>query len=74
VVRWETLSVWWAARILAGRARMEDRPPSVVTHWAEPFGDRRQEVVLIGVGLARREAELRAALDACLDRAYAVAP
>ncbi len=73
-VRWETLSVWWAARIGAGRARMEDRPPSVVAHWAEPFGDRRQEIVLIGVGLARREEELRAALDACLDRAYATAP
>lgn len=74
VVRWETLSVWWAARIRTGRARMEDRPPSVAAHWAEPFGDRRQEIVLIGTGLARREEGLRAALDACLDRAYATAP
>ncbi len=74
VVRWETLSVWWAARIRAGRARMEDRPPSVVSQWTEPFGDRRQEIVLIGVGLARREEELRASLDACLAPAYALAP
>lgn len=66
VVRWETLSVWWAARIAAGRARIEDRPPSVVAHWAEPHGDRRQEIVLIGVGIDERE--LRAALDACLTR------
>ncbi len=66
VVRWETLSVWWAARIAAGRARREDRPPSVVAHWAEPYGDRRQEIVFIGVGVAEREAELRAALDGCL--------
>ncbi len=66
VVRWETLSVWWAARIAHGRARMEDRPPSVVAHWAEPHGDRRQEIVLIGVRIAERESELRAALDACL--------
>ena len=64
VVRWETLSVWWAARIEAGRARPEDRPPSVVAHWAEPHGDRRQELVLIGVGLD--EEALTAALDGAL--------
>ena len=64
VVRWETLSVWWAARIAAGRARMEDRPPGVVANWAEPHGDRRQEIVLIGVALD--EPALTAALDACL--------
>lgn len=66
VVRWETLSVWWAARIAAGRARPEERPPSVVANWAEPHGDRRQELVLIGVGVAEREAELAATLDGCL--------
>lgn len=71
VVRWETLSVWWAARIASGRAGMEHRPPAVVAHWAEPYGDRRQEIVLIGVGVAEREAELRAALDACLVAGYA---
>lgn len=66
VVRWETLSVWWAARIAAGRARMEECPASVVANWAEPHGDRRQEIVLIGVRAAEREAELAAALDGCL--------
>lgn len=66
VVRWETLSVWWAARISAGRATMADRPPGVIAHWAEPHGDRRQEIVLIGVGVVEREAELTAVLDACL--------
>jgi G3E family GTPase len=64
VVRWETLSVWWAARIESGRARREDRPPSVVANWAEPHGDRRQEIVLIGVRLD--EAALSAALEECL--------
>lgn len=66
VVRWETLSVWWATRIAQGRARLEDRPPSVVTAWAEPHGDRRQEIVLIGVRVAEREAELTVCLDGCL--------
>jgi len=66
VVRWETLSTWWAARIAADRARMEDRPRSVVANWAEPHGDRRQEIVLIGVRLD--EASLMQALEACLAR------
>lgn len=64
IVRWETLSVWWAARIAAGRTRLEDRPPSVLAHWVEPHGDRRQEIVLIGVGLDHEA--LARALDACL--------
>ena len=63
VVRWETLSVWWAARIAMGLARREDLPASVAAQWAEPYGDRRQEIVLIGVGLD--ETALTAALDAC---------
>lgn len=64
VVRWEILSVWWAARIAVGRARMEDRPPGVAANWAEPHGDRRQEIVLIGIGLD--EPAIKAALDGCL--------
>lgn len=64
VVRWETLSVWWAARIESGRARAEDRPPGVVANWVEPHGDRRQEIVLIGVRLD--EMALTSALQGCL--------
>ncbi|MCX6936777.1 MAG: GTP-binding protein [Verrucomicrobia bacterium] len=66
VVRWETLSVWWATRIAAGRARLEDRPASVIANWSEPHGDRRQEIVLIGTGIREREKELNAAIESCL--------
>jgi G3E family GTPase len=64
VIRWEALSVWWAARIAMGRATLADRPESVVANWAEPQGDRRQEIVLIGVDMD--QAALFMALDQCL--------
>ena len=34
------------------------------SRWHEPFGDRQQELVLIGTGMD--EASLRASFDACL--------
>ena len=64
VVRFDTLNPWWAALIENGRASLADRPESVCALWAEPHGDRRQELVFIGTGLD--EAAMRAALEACL--------
>ena len=64
VVRYDTLSYWWAAMIENGKARKEDRPGRVRALWEEPHGDRRQELVFIGVGLD--EAAIRAGLEACL--------
>jgi G3E family GTPase len=64
VVRYDTLNYWWAAMIENGKARREDCPASVLARWAEPFGDRRQELVFIGTGLD--EAEVCAALEGCL--------
>ncbi len=63
VVRYETLAYWWAAMIEAGKARMEDRPPTVLALWEEPAGDRRQELVFIGVGMD--EVKLRTGLEGC---------
>ncbi|MFA6961213.1 MAG: GTP-binding protein [Opitutaceae bacterium] len=64
VVRYDTLNYWWAAMIENGKARLEDRPEKIRALWAEPHGDRRQEMVFIGTGLD--EAAVRSALDACV--------
>ncbi|MDF3057069.1 MAG: hypothetical protein K0R17_1284 [Rariglobus sp.] len=64
VVRYDTLNYWWAALIENGKARLEERPEMIRALWVEPHGDRRQELVFIGVGL--QEAAVRTALDACL--------
>lgn len=60
----EALNWWWAAMIERGRATAEERPASVAAAWAEPWGDRRQELVLIGTGLD--EAALAIALNGAL--------
>ncbi|GAA6180376.1 GTP-binding protein [Shimia sp. NS0008-38b] len=58
------LGTWWATV-------PEDRRPThpqaleyMTAHWAEPFGDRRQELVFIGAGIDWPT--LKSRLDACL--------
>lgn len=55
---------WWSA--IDPRQWPEDPEARayIKQNWAEPFGDRRQEVVFIGIDLD--EADLRRRLDACL--------
>jgi G3E family GTPase len=58
------LGTWWAA---VPRERWPDHPQArayVMRNWAEPFGDRRQELVFIGSGMD--EAAITAALDGAL--------
>jgi G3E family GTPase len=64
VGRHEAAGFWWAAQ---PEERWPDDPQwraGVRQHWQEPFGDRRQEIVFIGIGMD--ETALRRRLDACL--------
>jgi G3E family GTPase len=64
VARMDYLNYWWAALVENGKVRREERPEAIVALWQEPQGDRRQELVFIGVGLD--EAAIRAGLEACV--------
>ncbi len=64
VLRFDFPGYWWAAMIENGRARREELPKVLEKIWDERCGDRRQELVFIGVGLD--EAAMRAGLDGCL--------
>ncbi|MDX8354915.1 GTP-binding protein [Cognatiyoonia sp. IB215182] len=58
------LGTWWAS---VPRERWPDHESArqyMQTHWQEPWGDRRQEIVFIGAGIDWPA--LKAKLDACL--------
>jgi len=64
IVRTEALGFWWAA---VPAERWPNDPfwrKNLRKHWNEIYGDRRQEIVFIGVDMD--EASIRARLDACL--------
>jgi len=64
VTRHEKGGYWWAQ---VPRGEWPDHPDwqaGMTKVWQEPFGDRRQEIVLIGANMD--EAALRRGFDACL--------
>ncbi len=58
------LGTWWAAVPREHWPNDHAARTYMQTHWAAPFGDRRQELVFIGAGMD--EAAIRARLDGCL--------
>ena len=63
-VRTEFVGTWAAALVEAGVITAAAVPVSAREKWVEPQGDRRVELVFIGVGLD--EAAMRVGLAACL--------
>jgi G3E family GTPase len=55
---------WWAAIQESGWPTDEAARAEIRRDWGEPYGDRRQEIVLIGVNMD--EASLRAGFERCL--------
>lgn len=58
------LGQWWATVPEHNRPTHETARAYMQAHWAEPWGDRRQEIVFIGAGIDWPA--LKARLDACL--------
>ncbi len=55
---------WWAANACDDRSHHHEIPDRLKKVWEEPFGDRRQAIVFMGIDF--NPDDLRAQLDACL--------
>jgi G3E family GTPase len=64
VGRHEAAGFWWAAVPPQHRPQDPEWQVKIRKIWHPMYGDRRQEIVFIGIGMD--EAALRTALDACL--------
>jgi G3E family GTPase len=65
---------WWASAPKSGWPERIEERRQILDNFVEPFGDRRQELVFIGIGLDI--ASLTARLDTCLlsDEEFELAP
>ncbi|TVP78457.1 MAG: GTP-binding protein [Puniceicoccaceae bacterium] len=63
-LRADYLSPWWQVVIERGEATLASVPEKIMRDWHPELGDRRQEIVLIGVGI--QASEIESLLDACL--------
>lgn len=68
LVRHEGIGRWWATIPREKWPDSDEFARHVLEKWDPRFGDRRQEIVFIGIGMD--EAALRARLDACVTEPY----
>lgn len=64
VKRTELAGIWWVATPNAYWPEDEESFLHIKSRWQEPFGDRQQELVIIGIQMDK--ASIIAAFDACL--------
>ena len=69
-IRHQGIGRWWAAIPKQNWPAGEEFEDVIRQYWTKDYGDRRQEIVFIGLKDQMDEAELRAALDACLVKNY----
>lgn len=64
IARHGLAGIWWADMDRRDWPEDDESLAMIRTRWSEPYGDRQQELVVIGMGMD--EAFLRARLDECL--------
>ena len=61
---------WWAAVPEAERPQGPQFDQLVMQNWDDDYGDRRQEIVFIGLSAEMNQSQIRQQLDACLIKDY----
>lgn len=74
LVRHSGIGRWWAAVPKARWPQDRDSRNTILQSWDDQYGDRRQEIVFIGLRNEMDEAALRQRLDNCLIKEYLIAP
>lgn len=73
-IRHQGIGRWWAAIPKAQWPAGSQFEDVIKQYWTKDFGDRRQELVFIGLSAEMNEADIRAKLDECLVKNYLTAP
>ena len=73
-VRHQGIGRWWAAVPKNQWPTGEDLTQVMKKYWNEDIGDRRQEIVFIGLKAEMNEQSIRERLDACLIKSYETFP
>ena len=69
-VRHQGIGRWWASVEKSRWPEGSDFDVLMDKYWTEDFGDRRQEIVFIGLKSEMNEKNIRERLDACLIKNY----